>query len=612
MYFRLLKAYKLKNQTMKFQAIDWFGKDGEERYEIFVSGRTEDAKPVEIKITDFKPYFHILITSKNHSPIPQNIIDIIKNDVIRRGIDMAQVYKKPTLDNIVITKTNYKSLYGFNLSSTPQIALRCECDNHRFMKFIIYKCMSVAEEFRGLTLCVCDSTLEPFVEYMNSNDITPCSWLELPDNCRLDNVSNKMITVCKNNSIAPLVVASFDIECTSGDGSFPNPDKATDSIIMIASIFKHFTEDKPYLKHVVILGNVAPSTDDTVYEIVDNEKDLINKWIQVISKNKPDIITGYNTVSFDMKYIWERMLFLNKNDKSNKLIKHSLVRHPTECCKYESKKLESNALGNNDFNYIDIPGVNHIDMLYYIRKEYKLNSYKLDDVATEFMGDSKDPVTPQMIFDLFKGSLQERKVVVDYCIKDALLPLNLIDKLNVIPNLIQMANVTRVPLRYLMFRGQQIKVFSQISYYAHKKGFTIPKLKPETQFMGKYEGAIVLDAKAGAYKKPVTALDFASLYPNIIIAHNLCYTTYISHLLWNYLKNRCTLINNNVVIPGSDIVFNTYKLNDTDTIIKEFILNGSVYRFVQAPNLGLLPQILKELLSARKIAKKEMYKTMQF
>ena len=200
--------------------------------------------------------------------------------------------------------------------------------------------MSVAEEIRGLTLCVCDSTLEPFIEYMNTNDITPCSWLEIPDNCRLDNVGNKMITVCKNNSIAPLVVASFDIECTSGDGSFPNPDKATDSIIMIASIFKRFTEDKPYLKHVVILGNVAPSTDDTVYEIVDNEKDLINKWIQVISKNKPDIITGYNTVSFDMKYIWERMLFLNKSDKNNTLIKHSLVRHPTECSNYESKKLD--------------------------------------------------------------------------------------------------------------------------------------------------------------------------------------------------------------------------------------------------------------------------------
>ena len=92
---------------MRFQATDWFGRDNDERYEIYVSGRTEEAKPVEIKITDFKPYFHILITSKNHSPIPQNITDIIKNDVIRSGIDRAQAYKKPSLDNIVITKTNF-------------------------------------------------------------------------------------------------------------------------------------------------------------------------------------------------------------------------------------------------------------------------------------------------------------------------------------------------------------------------------------------------------------------------------------------------------------------------------------------------------------------------
>ena len=40
-----------------------------------------------------------------------------------------------------------------------------------------------------------------------------------------------------------------------------------------------------------------------------------------------------------------------------------------------------------------------------------------------------------------------------------------------------------------------------------------------------YEGATVLDAKQGFYKNPVATLDFASLYPSIMMAHNLCYTT---------------------------------------------------------------------------------------
>ena len=40
-----------------------------------------------------------------------------------------------------------------------------------------------------------------------------------------------------------------------------------------------------------------------------------------------------------------------------------------------------------------------------------------------------------------------------------------------------------------------------------------------------YEGATVLDAKQGYYKTPVATLDFASLYPSIMMAHNLCYST---------------------------------------------------------------------------------------
>jgi len=40
-----------------------------------------------------------------------------------------------------------------------------------------------------------------------------------------------------------------------------------------------------------------------------------------------------------------------------------------------------------------------------------------------------------------------------------------------------------------------------------------------------FEGATVLEAKQGYYKTPVATLDFASLYPSIMMAHNLCYST---------------------------------------------------------------------------------------
>lgn len=40
-----------------------------------------------------------------------------------------------------------------------------------------------------------------------------------------------------------------------------------------------------------------------------------------------------------------------------------------------------------------------------------------------------------------------------------------------------------------------------------------------------YEGATVIEPIRGYYTDPIATLDFSSLYPSIMIAHNLCYTT---------------------------------------------------------------------------------------
>ena len=43
-----------------------------------------------------------------------------------------------------------------------------------------------------------------------------------------------------------------------------------------------------------------------------------------------------------------------------------------------------------------------------------------------------------------------------------------------------------------------------------------------------FEGAYVLDPIPGFYQQPIATLDFASLYPSIMRAHNLCYTTLVN------------------------------------------------------------------------------------
>lgn len=56
------------------------------------------------------------------------------------------------------------------------------------------------------------------------------------------------------------------------------------------------------------------------------------------------------------------------------------------------------------------------------------------------------------------GTDEDRRRLAVYCMKDALLPMKLMEKLSVMVNYIEMARVTGVPLNFLLSRGQQIKV----------------------------------------------------------------------------------------------------------------------------------------------------------
>lgn len=114
-----------------------------------------------------------------------------------------------------------------------------------------------------------------------------------------------------------------------------------------------------------------------------------------------------------------------------------------------------------------------------------------------------------------------------YCLKDAYLPLRLLEKLMSLINYMEMARVTGVPMNYLLQRGQQIKVISQILRKCKEKNLLIPAMKVNDNG-DDFTGATVIEPIRGYYDTPITTLDFSSLYPSIMQAHNLCYSTLIT------------------------------------------------------------------------------------
>lgn len=236
--------------------------------------------------------------------------------------------------------------------------------------------------------------------------------------------------------------------------------------------------------------------------------------------------------------------------------------------------------GTRENKDVNLDGRLKFDLLQVLLRDHKLRSYSLNSVSAHFLGEQKEDVHHSIITDLQNGNEQTRRRLAVYCMKDAYLPLRLMDKLMCVYNYMEMARVTGVPFTYLLSRGQQIKVITQLMRRTKKQDLLIPVY--ERQGGGndvEYEGATVIDPTRGYYDVPIATLDFASLYPSIMMAHNLCYTSLLSE------SERAKLE------PDEYI-----RTPNKDYFVKE------------SKRPGLLPEILRDLLSARKRAKADLKK----
>ena len=140
-------------------------------------------------------------------------------------------------------------------------------------------------------------------------------------------------------------------------------------------------------------------------------------------------------------------------------------------------------------------------------------------------GMAKDDVSPQDIFRMSNGTDAERAVVAKYCIQDCNLVHHLMRKIDVLTEYMEMSNLCSVPINFLVFRGQGIKLTSFVAKKCMEKGYLMPDLE-KGKMDGGYEGAIVLPPKTKIYiDEPVACVDYSSLYPSSMISQNYCHSS---------------------------------------------------------------------------------------
>ena len=545
-----------------FQALTWEARDTDDEHLISILGKTEDGKSVCVT-TVFEPYFFVKLPRGT----TQQEVRLLYNDLEKLRPDHVTSY----------SLTQQKDVWGFQNNEKfayMRLNFKTLADRRKVNSVFMYN-----DSFKQYH--VYESNLDPVLRLMHRTGIQSTGWLDTGPECVRSHLANVDIDLWCNewstmkpverDDIAPFVVASVDIECNSSTGKFPDADIPGDACFQIAVSLCTFGSDEPYEKVCLCYKK----TEGPGVVSFETEREMLEAFQKYIQEKDVDIITGWNIFGFDLEYIYKRAMFTKCSSSFYNLGK--LRDTPTELL---LKKLSSSALGDNFLKLLPMSGRFIFDMFHEVKKGYKLDSYKLNEVSKLYLGDQKIDMPPKEMFARYlEGDPKKLGEVAEYCIKDTLLPHKLMKKLCTLLNLLEMAKATWVPLCFLVERGQQIKVFSQLTKKARELGYMVPTIKYGSLPEEPYEGATVLDAQKGAYYTPITALDFEALYPSIMMAHNLCYSTYVMD------ERRYGNI------PG--VKYETFKIGE------------KTYKFAQdVPSL--LPSILLELKQFRKKAKKDM------
>ncbi|XP_065216976.1 DNA polymerase delta catalytic subunit [Planococcus citri] len=551
-----------------------------------VFGLTMDGNSVCCHIHGFSPYFYVDAPSNfkpEHCQPFKNALDSQLSKEIKDcnsgAVLMVEIVQKKSLvgywgdnfDNflkITVKLPNYvgiaKRLFSKGLSMPPS-------PHHQF------ECYETNIDFD--------------IRFMVDSDIVGCNWIELPAGkwfMRKFNTKPKNTSLCQIevdisyeniishapegewSKVAPFRILSFDIECAGRAGVFPEP--KFDPVIQIANVVSCHGKAERIITNVFTLKSCDPIVGCDVISF-ESEKDMLKRWAEFVRIVDPDVITGYNINNFDLPYLIDRANHIKVDDFT------LLGRERNKKSVVKSHTIQSKQMGKRVIKSINSEGRMVFDLFLVICHEYKLRSYSLNSVSSHFLGEQKEDVHFSIITTLQNGNAQTRRRLAVYCLKDAQLPLKLMEKLMCFINYMEMARVTGVPLDCLVTRGQQIKVVSQLLRKSKEKNYVMPVYHSEGGTDEQFEGATVIEPIRGYYSQPIVTLDFNSLYPSIMIAHNLCYTS----LIKPHAKDKLGL--------------NPDQITETP----------AGHLFVKSSTLkGLLPEILEDLLSARKKAKLDL------
>jgi len=365
--------------------------------------------------------------------------------------------------------------------------------------------------------------------------------------------------------------ANIDIEVFSADG-FPSPEDAAHPITAIC-----MREDTGTY-WVWGCGDYTTTREDVLYIKCDNEVDLVRKFVRRMEEYAPNVITGWNTRFFDIPYLYNRMVKLFGDDTlAKRMSPWGLIRE---------RNTTINGKQNQEFI---LEGIEQLDYLE-VFKKFTYNtlgqqeSYRLDHISHVVLGERKLSYAEHgNLHTLYEKDYQK---FIDYNVKDVELVHNLDVKLDLIDLIFTMAY--KAGVNYNDTLGTTAIWDTIIYRLLNNQKIAVPKKveKPKTPYPGGY----VKEPQVGSHDW-VTSFDLNSLYPNIIVQYNMSPET---------------------VMDGFQNGVSVDKFLDGSVNIGQqgYSVAPTGIRFTHDRE-GVIPTVIKQYYSERRVIKNEMLKSQQ-
>ncbi len=377
-----------------------------------------------------------------------------------------------------------------------------------------------------------------------------------------------------NFDINHINIVSFDIEVDIRDG-YANIEEADKEITSIAyksskSNTYYLLGRKDYDKNLTTTG-IKPEQIEFIK--FDSELQLLKSFVELWSRDYPDVVTGWNVEYFDIQYIVTRIIRLCGEEVAKRLSPWKSFR-----------KMTREVFGKVQSTY-DISGVTIVDYMDAFKKfGYKYGpqeSYKLDHIAYVVLGENKlDYSEYGNLTALYD---QNPQLYLDYNLKDTYLIQRMEDETSLLALVLTVAYGGGV--NYSDAFGT-VGIWETTIYRRLIKDKIVPTVKGNPgQRAGDLVGGYVKDPKPGMHPW-VVSFDLNSLYPHLMLQYNMSPETYV---------------NGRREFVTQDMVLNDDFTNEDSSV--SVAANGACF---SNQKLGIIPEIIDEYYNNRKQIKKQM------